>query len=224
MSIVNLRYHYELAPSPNHGGPRPGTMGVVIHSTRGNTSSHYEEYAATLAWFSNPASQVSAHRVIGYDGGGAICVDDDLIAWHATDHNTRWLGVELTQPRITDPFSEAQYESLAALLKEWASAYGFPLDRAHLVAHSEINRQKSDPGPLFDWDKLMGLLEETMPDAQKAELNRIADIFAGWAKLRHGLSDYINASVGQYGVSDTLDEREGTELDGAVESLRKLAG
>ena len=149
---------WEVRPSPNHGDPRQLTLGVVIHSTRGGAASQQAEYAATINWFANPISEVSAHRVIGFEGAGAVIVDDDLIAWHATDHNNRWLGVELTEPFITDPYSEEQYRSLADLLLEWSAKYGFPLDRDHLVAHSEVNPQKSDPGPLFDWDRLMALL------------------------------------------------------------------
>lgn len=141
--------------SPNHSGRRLRTRGVVIHSTRGGASSQQAEYNATLNWFAGPNSQVSAHRVIGIDGDGAIVVDDDFIAWHATDHNAEWLGVELTEPTINDPYSDEQYAALRALLLEWSAKYGFPLDRDHVVAHSEINSQKTDPGPQFSWDKLL---------------------------------------------------------------------
>ncbi|GEM_PF-2057208 len=146
-------------PSPNHSGRRVRTRGVVIHSTRGGASSQQSEYTATLNWFASPNSQVSAHRVIGIDGDGAVVVEDDFIAWHATNHNPEWLGVELTEPTINDPYSDEQYTALRALLQEWSAKYGFPLDRDHLVAHSEINGQKTDPGPQFSWDKLL-LLEE----------------------------------------------------------------
>ncbi len=182
---------WEHRPSPNHSGPRAATLGVVIHSTRGGASSQEREYEATCNWFSRPASEVSAHRVIGFDGNGAICIEDDLVAWHATNHNFRWLGVELTQPTINDAYSEAQYATLRALLKEWRNKYGFPLDRDHLVAHSEINSQKSDPGPLFDWEKV---LEDDMQSIVDS-LNK------AWSKL-----DEIQAKVGPGVLVDLAEE------------------
>lgn len=161
---------WESRPSPNHGGRRISTKGVVIHSTRGGAASQAQEYEATCNWFARPVSQVSAHRVIGFDGDGAICVDDDDIAWHASRHNQEWLGVELTEPTINDAYSEAQYETLRELLAEWSTQYSFPLDRTHLVAHSEINSAKSDPGPLFDWNKLF--TEDTV---NTARLTKVLD-------------------------------------------------
>lgn len=151
---------WETRQSPHHSGRRLRTRGVVIHSTRGGASSQQAEYTATLNWFASPNSQVSAHRVIGIDGDGAVVVEDDLIAWHATDHNPEWLGVELTEPTINDQYSDEQYAALRALLQEWSAKYGFPLDRDHLVAHSEINSQKTDPGPQFSWEKLAAGMEE----------------------------------------------------------------
>ncbi|MBI2888176.1 MAG: N-acetylmuramoyl-L-alanine amidase [Chloroflexi bacterium] len=171
---------WESRNSPNHSGPRRRTLGVVIHSTRGGAPSQETEYMATLNWFASSGSQVSAHRVIGHDGDGAIVVDDALIAWHATDHNAEWLGVELTEPTINDPYSDEQYAALRGLLQEWSATYGFPLDREHLVAHSEINSQKTDPGPLFSWEKLL----QTEAPEEATDMPSIVDsLNVIWEKL-----------------------------------------
>ncbi len=153
----------EVYSSPNHGPRRSVTKGVVVHSTRSGRLSQEEEYEITVEWFLNPSAQVSAHRVIGYyEGQHAQLVDDDLEAWAARDHNTTHLQVELCQPLPSSPFSDYQYKTLAALCAHWARKYGFPLDRDHIRGHDEIppgiREGKSDPGSLFDWDKLLALV------------------------------------------------------------------
>ena len=62
--------------------------------------------------------------------------------------------------------------------------------------------------------------EPTMTDAQRTELTRVADIFAGWASLRRERAALVAAKG--YGLADSLDEREASELDGAVGSIRTI--
>ena len=64
--------------------------------------------------------------------------------------------------------------------------------------------------------------EDTMDAAMRTELLRVADIFAGWATLRREMAAVVAAKG--YGLSSSLDEREASELDGAVGSLRTIAG
>ncbi len=51
-------------------------------------------------------------------------------------------------------FTEAQYESVSSLVKDICERNGIPLDRAHVLGHDEYNPEKSDPGELFDWEKV----------------------------------------------------------------------
>jgi N-acetylmuramoyl-L-alanine amidase len=56
-----------------------------------------------------------------------------------------------------EPFTEAQYTALAALLKTLMQRHGLKLEA--IVGHSQIAPgRKSDPGPHFDWVKLHALL------------------------------------------------------------------
>ena len=41
---------------------------------------------------------------------------------------------------------------LSALLCKW---FTIPVDRHNLVGHSELDKQKQDPGPRFPWDALL---------------------------------------------------------------------
>lgn len=128
--------------SPNHGGIRTRTDGCVIHSTRGNASSWQNEFNGTLNWFKSPASQVSAHIVIAADGTVATCVDDALVAWHAGEHNTDMLGVEICQSRLGEQITGAQYRSLAWWLRRMSAKYGFLLTLNHLPEHKDTAQGK----------------------------------------------------------------------------------
>lgn len=146
------------APSPNHGGLRPRTIGCVLHSTRGNASSVEDEFRATLNWFANPAAQVSAHIVIAYDGTIAVCVDPAYIAWHAGELNESYLGAELVQPRAGMAISDAQYASLRWWLQEMSSQFNFAINEETVVEHKDTTQGrregKSDIGPPFSRDIL----------------------------------------------------------------------
>jgi N-acetyl-anhydromuramyl-L-alanine amidase AmpD len=149
------------SPSPNHDGRRAQTLGCVLHSTRGGAPTVEQEFQATLAWFADPRSQVSAHAVIAADGTLAQVVDPDLIAWHCRAKNASYLGVELVQPRLGDPITDAQYQTLAWWLMQMAKRYGFPLTAETLPEHWETPEGradgKTDIQPPFDKQKLLRL-------------------------------------------------------------------
>ena len=52
-------------------------------------------------------------------------------------------------------YTDAQYESLSRLVKDICERNSIPFDRDHIIGHEEYNLQKSDPGELFDWDRLV---------------------------------------------------------------------
>jgi hypothetical protein len=51
-------------------------------------------------------------------------------------------------------FTDAQYTRLAQLVAWWSDQYTIPIDRNHIVGHSEIGPHKQCPGP-FDFDRLI---------------------------------------------------------------------
>ena len=106
--------------------------------------------------------RVSAHFFIRRDGRLTQFVATDRRAWHAGA--SRWrgrercndfsIGIEL-EGCDTQPFEPVQYERLAELVRVLRAHY--PI--ADVVGHSDIAPgRKTDPGPLFDWEKLRGLL------------------------------------------------------------------
>lgn len=110
----------------------------------------------------NPNSKVSAHAVFAVNGKRAKVVSDNNIAWHAGINNAEYLGCELEQGKSSDTFSEMQYVCLANWIKEMAKKYNFAPIRDNLLGHDEtlqgISQGKTDPGMVFNWDKLINML------------------------------------------------------------------
>lgn len=116
---------------------------------------------------------MSAHFLIRRDGFIRQFVDEFDTAWHCgfppgTEHlytglwgpvstNACSVGIELEGYSVM-PYTDAQYQSLIWLCDHLVATFSIPCDRQHICAHSELNRGKSDPGPLFTWGRLMSAL------------------------------------------------------------------
>lgn len=170
--------------SPNQSAGQPSKR-VIIHATRSGVSMNPSEFNGTLNWFASPASQVSAHWVIGRDGRKARVVPDNAIAWHAAEHNDAF-GIELEQGAESDGFTEKQVDSLLEISRHYIVEYGVEpvhiqdITQSGFVGHQEtpqgLRVGKSDPGSLFNWGAFIASLEEDMAltDGEKDEIRRIA--------------------------------------------------
>ena len=52
-------------------------------------------------------------------------------------------------------YTDAQYEALKTLVSDICERNGIPMDRQHVIGHEEYSSNKTDPGELFDWDRLL---------------------------------------------------------------------
>lgn len=52
-------------------------------------------------------------------------------------------------------FTDAQYDSLKALVADICLRNNIPADRDHIIGHEEYNPKKNDPGQLFDWTRIL---------------------------------------------------------------------
>ncbi|MBO5867396.1 MAG: N-acetylmuramoyl-L-alanine amidase [Oscillospiraceae bacterium] len=52
-------------------------------------------------------------------------------------------------------YTDAQYEALHALVTDICQRNNIPMDRDHVIGHSEYSPQKVDPGSLLDWDRVL---------------------------------------------------------------------
>ena len=103
--------------------------------------------------------RVSSHFLIRRDGELVQYVPCELRAWHAGQSewkgrercNDFSIGIEL-EGADDVPFSEHQYDTLAALTRAIFEKYG-ALD---IAGHSDIAPdRKTDPGPFFDWPRYL---------------------------------------------------------------------
>ena len=112
------------------------------------------------------ALRVSAHAVIRRDGVITQYVPFGMRAWHAgvseyqgrSGCNDFSIGIEL-EGTDAMPYTDAQYESLAALVRALLATYP-TLSAARIAGHSDVAPgRKTDPGPSFDWARWRNILE-----------------------------------------------------------------
>ena len=105
---------------------------------------------------------VSSHYLVRRDGQVIRFVPPEKRAWHAGVSSWRGrsrcndfsIGIEL-EGSEDDDFTAAQYRSLVSLLRTLQQQ--FPL--RDIAAHSEVAPgRKTDPGPRFDWARLLSSL------------------------------------------------------------------
>jgi len=110
--------------------------------------------------------RASAHALIRRDGQIVQYVPFGERAWHAgkseyqgrSGCNDFSIGIELEGADGT-PYSEAQYQALAALTAALFAAYP-SLSSEAIAGHSDIAPgRKSDPWPTFDWPRFRALLK-----------------------------------------------------------------
>ncbi len=105
-------------------------------------------------------AKVSSHFLIRRDGELLQFVPCSKRAWHAGVSN--WLGRERCNDFSVgielegcddEAFESEQYKTLNSLIQSLKETY--PIE--HIVGHSDIAPgRKTDPGPFFDWDKVIG--------------------------------------------------------------------
>lgn len=126
--------------------------------------------------------EVSSHYLVGDQPATVYqLVDESRRAWHAgasqwdgrTWLNSSSIGIEIVNPgykdtptgRVWYPYSEAQIQALIALLKDIVQRNG--IAPRNIIGHSDIAPlRKTDPGPLFPWQRLAEHGLGIWPDAQ----------------------------------------------------------
>jgi hypothetical protein len=132
---------------------------VVIHTIQGS-------YAGCISWFQNCTSNVSTHYVVqSSDGEITQMLDESDMGWHAGNWtvNESSIGIE-HEGYVADGdawYTEAMYQSSAALVADIASRNDIPIDRDHIIGHVEVSgTSHTDPGSYWDWDYYMELVRD----------------------------------------------------------------
>lgn len=141
---------------------------VVIHTMEGS-------YSGSISWFQNPSAGGSAHYMVrSSDGEITQMIDEEDTAWHAGhwDTNSRSIGIE-HEGYISDPgkwYTEAMYSASARLTRDICDRYGIPIDRTHIIGHTEVpgcaysgggSNCHTDPGSGWDWNKYIDLVKNS---------------------------------------------------------------
>ncbi|HHW7568691.1 TPA: 1,6-anhydro-N-acetylmuramyl-L-alanine amidase AmpD [Mannheimia haemolytica] len=118
--------------------------------------------------------RVSAHCLINREGEITQYVNFNDMAWHAgvscfegrEKCNEYSIGIEL-EGSNNQPFTQAQYQSLANLTKSIQQSYPLITDE-RITGHCHIApERKIDPGQYFDWAYYKHLLNEAKKQAQR---------------------------------------------------------
>lgn len=141
-------------PSNNFDERRPQI--IVLHFTQQDSVA---ESLDTLR-SANAHGRVSAHYLVGRDGGIYQLVAESQRAWHAgggrwgaiTDLNSASIGIEIDN-NGSAPYTEAQITALIALLEDLATR--LRIRKSQVIGHSDMApARKIDPGPHFPWQRL----------------------------------------------------------------------
>jgi N-acetylmuramoyl-L-alanine amidase len=173
---IGLKYPGDWVATTNFSMRRPNF--VVIHHTAQNSCEQ------TLKTFTTSDTRaVSAHYVICKDGTVHHMLNDLLRAHHAgvskwgnaTDLNSSSIGIEIDN-NGSEPFPEAQINSLVLLLERLKSAYNIP--QANFVGHADVAPgRKVDPSRFFSWkilaDKGFGYWYDTTSVQVPSDFNAL---------------------------------------------------
>jgi hypothetical protein len=147
---------------------------IVIHDLESS-------YDAGVAGLANPTNGVSTHYVMrSSDGAVTQMVPTKDIAFHAGNYSTNLhsIGIEHEGYAVQGAtwYTEAQYEATADLVTYLSHRFGIPLDRQHILGHDNVAGPNSstvsgmhwDPGPRWDWDHFMRLLQAPLSGVRGA--------------------------------------------------------
>jgi len=98
---------------------------------------------------------LSVHFMLDIDGTIYQTLDLKERAWHATISNSRSVGVEIAS--IGAYPQDKQGELIPRMLPEdqWKAFQG-------VLGHYHVQKNKTDPGPAFDWEKVVGGAEKLL--------------------------------------------------------------
>ena len=158
---------------------------VMLHFTSAVMLSKEDPYNMQAIRDTFRDYEVSIHYIVDRDGVVYCYIPEDRKAWHAgtgtwadpkyTDcMNTYSIGIEVmaigsasdmaqylspSEYAEIDPtfigYTEEQYIALKQLVTDICQRYGIPMDRQHIIGHEEYAPQKTDPGELFDWNRII---------------------------------------------------------------------
>jgi N-acetyl-anhydromuramyl-L-alanine amidase AmpD len=133
-TITSLPFTELEVATGNYDESRMPIDRVIIHTMVGS-------WQAAAARFDNPTQQVSAHYGVKLDGGLIHWLEESFTAYHAGNlaMNRRSIGIEHEDGGdYNGKRPDALYASSAKLVADICKFYNIPIDRQHILKHSEI--------------------------------------------------------------------------------------
>jgi hypothetical protein len=141
---------------------------IVIHATDGGS------LIGNVSWLTNDESEASSHYVVDRNGAIIQLVPLHDIAWHSGNAmvNAHSIGIEhVGETYDPNGFPKDEYRSSARLVAWLVRRYDIPVDRAHLIGHSQVPdpfhpglyggaSHHTDPGPHWKWRYYLKLVKK----------------------------------------------------------------
>ena len=166
---------YKVSLSPNFSIRKKKIKFIIIHYTG------MKSFRDTIDLFSSAKSKVSCHWLISRRGVLYKIVEENKVAWHAgvsywkgeKNLNSSSIGIELENQghgREYKTFTNSQLLTLEKLIKRIKIEYN--VNSVDVIGHADVAPfRKSDPGELFDWERLARKKLVFWPKIQKKKIN-----------------------------------------------------
>lgn len=134
----------------------------------------FEDYGVSVHYIIDRDGSVSCYipeNLVAYHAGKGTWKDDPAYTNRLNDYA---IGIEIvaigskddmkqyltaSEYAKLDPaligYTQAQYDALKILVQDICTRNQIPMDREHIIGHEEYSPTKTDPGELFDWDRLL---------------------------------------------------------------------
>ncbi|WP_423462438.1 N-acetylmuramoyl-L-alanine amidase [Promicromonospora sp. MS192] len=209
--------NHDQADRTGQGGPSLDY--ILIHDTE-------TAYQPSVNLVQDPTYLAWNYTLRSSDGHVAAHLDPADVGWHAGNWflNMHSIGLEHEGWAGTGTwFTEAMYQSSAALVRHLAAEYDIPLDRAHVIGHDQVpgilpgytKNVHWDPGPYWDWDHYFELLGAPIG----GDLEATTDVEPGdVVEVRTGYADNVNVVTG----CEEASPGSGACVEGAGTNFRYL--
>ena len=196
--------NYSTAASKPYSGAERRFVAICYHTPE----EPWDDNEVTPAWFEDPRANASTNYYADSDGDLYQMVRDRDFAWaqgvlrkdrvtprpawwrdEYISYNTCMLSIEIEgyAHKIGETFlvGSRQFETVAVWSAFVCKKYGIPIDRTHHIGHSELSRQKGDPGRDFPWEALLSRVRELSSD-ERLSLEEIERRLSALERHTHG--------------------------------------
>ena len=108
-----------------------------------------------VAWHAGKGSYGNIEKLT--DAMNKYSIGIELVAMGSWNDMSVYMSKEeyLSLDQSLMGFTDEQYTSLKGLVKDICERNDIPFDREHVIGHSEYKSEKTDPGELFDWNRIL---------------------------------------------------------------------